>query len=325
MENVSGVAASHTHSVAFCTDGTVWQWGVIPRLRFAQALPVQVTGIADAVAVAAGSEHSLALGGDQGVYAWGRNDVGQLAAAEDVKSSTTPVAVAGLEHVVAVAAGGYHNLALCENGSVWAWGFNTSGQLGDGSTTNRAGPVLVKGPWWPRPPLRPPAENVIAVAAGLRQSMALCSNGTVWVWGDNRYGQLGTGNKENRLTPTMIRGLSGATAIAAGVAHGLALRSDGSVWAWGMNRAGECGDGTGGERLSPVPVQTLVQRGRYENLRQLDQVIAVTAGATASLALRSDGTVWGWGWNEKGALGLDSRKASRVAIPIAGFSALGGN
>ena len=124
--------------------------------------------------------------------------------------------------MVAIAGGDSHSLALKSDGTVWAWGYNGCGQLGDGSTTNRLTPVQVSG-----------LTGVVAIAGGGSHSLALKSDGTVWAWGCNDYGQLGDGTTTNRLTPVQVSGLTGVVAIAGGGAHSLALKSDGTVWAWG--------------------------------------------------------------------------------------------
>lgn len=139
-----------------------------------------------------------------------------------------PVLVAPL-----VAAGKTHSLAVRGDGTVWAWGFNTSGQLGDGTYTLRRTPGQVSGP-----------SGVIALAAGPAHSLAVSGDGTVWSWGDNWRGQLGDGKVSvPRATPLQVAGLSNVLSVAAGEHHSLAVRDDGTVWAWGDNRSGQLGDG----------------------------------------------------------------------------------
>ncbi|WP_369406342.1 RCC1 domain-containing protein, partial [Archangium violaceum] len=121
-----------------------------------------------------------------------------------------------------LAAGGDHSLVVRPDGTVWAAGRNSFGQLGDGSTSSRPWPVQVQG-----------LSGVVAVAAGYGHSLAVRSDGTVWSWGYNSEGQLGDGTTNNRTTPVQVSGLSGVVSVAAGRFHALAVRSDGSVWAWG--------------------------------------------------------------------------------------------
>ena len=204
----------------------------------------------------------------------------------------SPVAVAGLTGVVAVVAGATHSLALKNDGTVLAWGSNASGQLGDGTTTDRYGPVTVSG-----------LRGVVAVVAGGYHSLALESNGTVRAWGNNGVGQLGDGTTTDRYGPVTVSGLRGVVAVVAGVGHSLALKSDGTVWAWGLNNLGQLGDGTTTQRLSPVAVPGLTG------------VVAVAGGDYHSLALKSDGTVWAWGSNVSGQLG-DGTTTDQVS-PVA--------
>jgi hypothetical protein len=172
-----------------------------------------------------------------------------------------------------------HSLVL-NNGSVWAWGTNQNGQLGDGGTTDSSTPLAVSG-----------LHNIIAIASGGAHSLAVTADGKVWSWGANDSGQLGTGTNADSALPMEIPGLSGISAVAAGENHSLALSSDGKVWAWGGNSSGQLGDGTTVNRNTPVQVESL------------DDIVAIAAGKVHSMALARDGTVWSWGGNYNGQLG----------------------
>jgi len=224
--------------------------------------------------LAAGSGHSLAIAADGTVWAWGWNGEGQLGDGTTRDRSTTPVQVAGLTNAIAVAAGSSHTVALRRDGTVWAWGQNEQGQLGDGTTRDRSTPVQVQG-----------LTNAIAVAAGWDHTVALRRDGTVWAWGRNGEGQLGDGTTTDRLTPVQVQGLIDVVAIARGASHTLALRRDGTVGAWGSNYPlGQLGDGSTTNRSTPVQVQGLTG------------VVAISGGCWHSVALHLDGTVWAWGW-----------------------------
>ncbi|KFA90063.1 hypothetical protein Q664_30795, partial [Archangium violaceum Cb vi76] len=125
-----------------------------------------------------------------------------------------------------LAAGSSHSLALDADGTLWAWGYNAYGQLGDGTTRNRSFPVKAVG-----------LGKVKAVATGRMHSLALGKDATVWAWGDNMAGQLGQdpGNFMPNPTPALVSGLTDVVAIATGESHSLALREDGTVWGWGDN------------------------------------------------------------------------------------------
>lgn len=172
-------------------------------------------------------------------------------------------------------------------GSVWAWGWNATGQLGDGTRTDRASPVAVPG-----------LSQVTAVSAGPYHTLALRGDGTVWAWGMNVFGELGDGTTVDRQLPVKVSGLSGVMAIAAGGLHSLAVRGDGTVWAWGWNGLGQLGDGSVLTRLSPVQVPGLAG------------MEAVSAGLYHSVATRDDGWSATWGYNAVGQLG-DGTTADR--------------
>lgn len=252
--------------------------------------PVRAQGLTNVVAIAGGRDHSLALREDGTVWAWGRNQYGQLGDGTNA-NGTTPAQVPGLTNMTAIA-GGNHSIALRSNGTVWEWGWSLSGSR-----------------LWPE--INQTLPHVAAIAAGYRHSLALLSAGTVVAWGQNSEGQLGDGTNIPRTTPVVTLGLSGVVAIAAGGSHSLALRSDGTVWTWGWNEYGQVGDGSqgyGNFRLSPV--QTL----------SLTNVVQIKGGGAHSLALRSDGTVWTWGWNEHGQLGHGTWSDASSPVQTLGLS-----
>ncbi len=274
-----GVAAGDGHSLAVRNDGTVWAWG---SNYFGQrgdgsdtcftcitTSPVQVVGLGSATAVAAGSQHSLALKSDGTVWAWGLDLAGQLGDGASNNISTVPMQVLGLDGVVAIAAGAGHSLALRNDGSVWAWGDSDFGQLGIGvSDQDTSIPIQVPG-----------LSGITAIAADSYRSMALRNDGTVWSWGRNGSGQLGNGEAsvggcECIGTPVQASGLDGVIAIGAGSTHSAAARSDGTVWAWGANYTGQLGNDTLVD--SSVPVQVLGLSG----------VSALDGGQSHTLALR---------------------------------------
>jgi alpha-tubulin suppressor-like RCC1 family protein/pimeloyl-ACP methyl ester carboxylesterase len=245
-------------------------------------------------------------------WAWGDNDLGKLGmsiAPDSCKTGTSncsksPAQVTGLTDVSFVSAGQNHSLALKSDGTVWAWGDNRLGTLGDGTTTSRSAPIQVLGGASGTPFL----SGIIAVGAGERHSVAVRSDGTVWTWGFNDVGQLGhtsndncTGTpNDNRCSkaPAQVVGgesgtayLTGIVRIGAGEFHNVALKSDGTVWAWGKNFYGTLGDGTQNNSKN-APVQVKASGSAI-----LASVIAVAAGESHSLALKSDGTVWAWGDN----------------------------
>jgi alpha-tubulin suppressor-like RCC1 family protein len=316
LSGISAVTGGLGHTVVLKADGTVWAWG---RNDFGQLgdgtiteshTPKQVSGLLGIVAIQAANYSTVALKGDGTVWAWGDNSYGQLGD-DTTTARNTPVQVKGpggvgfLSGVAAIAAGGYHSGALKGDGTVWAWGNNSFGELGDGTTTQRKTPVQVKGPGGSGV-----LSGVVAIGADWH-SVAVKGDGTVWAWGYNNKGQLGDNTTTNRLTPVQVMGsggsgfLSGVTAITAGGYHSIAMKGDGTAWAWGSNENGQLGDTTTTQRNTPVQVSGL------------SGVTAIAAGSYHSLALKGDGTVRAWGSNSSGELGdgTTTNRSAPVVVP----------
>ncbi len=221
LTGVKALAAGGDHTIVMRANGTLMAWGDNQYGQLGdgsgqdQIHPAQVTvgggALKGVKAVAAGDGHSLALKADGTVWAWGRNDHGQLGDGTTTNRSQ-PVQVSGLANIAAISAGadGDHALALRGDGTVWAWGSNPSGRVGDGSTTDRLVPVQVK---------RADGNALIgvkAVAAGRNHSLALVADGTVWAWGENGSGQAGSGDTTDQVNPQQVSGLAAVAAIAAG-------------------------------------------------------------------------------------------------------------
>ncbi|MGO8670645.1 MAG: fibronectin type III domain-containing protein [Capsulimonadaceae bacterium] len=246
LKGVTAISAFVWDSMALRSDGTVWIWGSNANGDLGDGtttnsdIPVQVKGLTGITQIATGG--GLALRSDGTVWAWGDNSYGQLGNGT-TDNSDIPVEVTGLGVVVAIAGGGGHNLAIQSDGTVWAWGANPYGELGNGSTTNSSVPVPVTS-----------LANIISIAGGADSlSLALRSDGTVWAWGLNQFGELGDGTTTNSSVPVQVTGLTGVIAISAGYTQGLAIGSNGSIWSWGGNYYGELG--TGSTTGSSVPVQ----------------------------------------------------------------------
>jgi YD repeat-containing protein len=255
---------------------------------------------------------------------WGYNFYGQLGN-NTTTNSSNPVQVVGpggsgsLSGIVAIAAGAYHSLALKADGTVWSWGDNEQGELGDGTTTSRAAPVQVVGPGG-----LGTLSGIVAIAAGLGFSLAVKSDGTVMSWGKNTEGELGAPSSNTCLstqpcstTPIQVTGLVGVSTIAAGEYHALAVKRDGSVWGWGYNAFGEVGDGTTIQRNTPVQVIGPGGSG------SLGGITSVSAGGSFSTARKSDSTVWSWGVNLNGQLGDGTTTNRSTPVQVIGPGRVG--
>ena len=316
LSSIIDVEAGDVHSLALKSDGTLWTWGyniwgqLGDNTTTDRYTPVQVHGPANVgfltgiTTMAAGEYHSLAVKNDGTVWAWGHNVSGELGD-NTTTARKTPVQVLGpggvgfLTGIVAVAAGAFQSIAIKNDGTVWAWGWNDFGQLGDNTITQRNTPVQVLGPGGVGF-----LTGIIDVTAGDMHSVALKNDGTVWGWGRNIRGELGDNTNTDSWTPVQVHGsgnvglLSGITAVEAGEEHSIAIKNDGTVWDWGSNNSGQLGDNTTTNRSTPVQVHG------PGNVVFLSGIIAIAAQAeNHTIAIKNDGTVWDWGWNYYGQLG----------------------
>ncbi len=271
-----------------------WGWGSYPYNIHGQVgrgtidgspIPTAVAGLGTGTGVldvAAGGYHSLGVMDDGRVFAWGLQQFGALGnGSQDVAGRGTPVPVTGLglgSGVVAVAAGSAHSLALTASGAVLAWGYNDAGQLGDGTTVNRATPTAVVGF----------GSGVVSVSGGMEHSLAAKSDGSVWAFGSNLSAELGGFVGTQSLTPVQVLPPgSGVVQVSAGFHHSLARTADGTVWQWGN-------DGWGpGEAVNNIAIPYVVPTLE-------SGVVDIDGGGNYSLAAKSDGAMVGWGLGHYG-------------------------
>lgn len=259
------------------------------------ALPEPIAGIAGATRyVAAGATMSLAATGTD-FYSWGAGYHGDATYAV----RTTPAALAGYAFVVAGAGRGSSTLAISGDGTVWAWGHNSYGELGTGDTGARIVPEPVVG-----------LPRAVAVSVATQHALALTEDGRVFAWGGNFVGQLGTGDTSDRLRPTLVALPGIAVAIASGQFHSLALLADGRVFAWGVNDEGSVGRGDFLNASSPVNVV-----GGWPG-----RVVGIGAGDRHSLAVDAGGTVWAWGRNDAMQLGDGTRTVRNRPVQTQGVN-----
>lgn len=231
------------------------------------------------VQMAAGGTHTAAVTKDGDLYMWGRNYYGQLGVYSNAdskipikvnnSSSTLPE-----KSVKYIALGYYHSAAITKDGSLYMWGYNRSGQLGDGTTTDRYTPVKIM-------------DNVASVSLGGSHSAAVTKDGSLYMWGDNGNGRLGDGTTTDRYTPVKI--MDNVASVSLGSSHSAAITKDGSLYMWGYNYYGQLGDGTTTDRYTPVKI--------------MDNVASVSLGGNHSAAITKDSNLYMWGGNGSGQLG----------------------
>ncbi len=308
VSSVTAIAGGTHHSLGIDSNGQLWAWGLnssgqlgIGSTNFFKTEPTAVSGLSsrEVVAVAAGYALSVALtsendGGE--VYAWGYNKHDRLGIGSGLaQKQRVPVPVLGLADIAAITAGYEHALALRSDGTVWAFGINTYGQLGNGEKADwkkRAGSaVQVTG-----------LSEVIAIATGRYHSLALRSDGTVWAWGRNSYGQLGTGDTELHTVPTQVALLSGAKALAAGEYHSVALLADGTLRAWGAGTYGVLGNGQ--TQASDLPVQVTTQR----------PISAVSCRYYHCFAIDEASQLWVWGQQARSSFNADCQSNNALCV-----------
>ena len=302
------VAAGDQHSAATKTDHSLWAWGyngygelgIVGDLpsdvnAFVHPAPVQIGSETDWAAVACGSGFTLGVRQDDSFVAWGDNTYGQIGVGYPL-ARCVPTQVGSVGGWTGVSVNQNYGLGIRDDGSLWGWG---TGPLAQTQSGPFEAPVPVGS-----------ATDWSSVAAGNGYAAALKTDGSLWTWGSNDDGELGLGDADPRDTPTQVGGDTDWTVVSCGGGlldagnHTLALKSDGSLWAWGNNEYGELGMGNaslGTDQAVPAQVAPGTQWQ------------AVFAGDHCSYAIKDDGSLWAWGHNADGQLGL-SDKVDR-AVP----------
>jgi alpha-tubulin suppressor-like RCC1 family protein len=307
------IAVGDQHSLGLKSDGTLWAWGANWNGQLgdgtstSQYNPMQIGTENEWVNIVASSNHSLGMKSDGTLWTWGRNIYGELGDGTNIDKNTPIQTSVPLNVWLSISAGAGYTFGLKSDGTLWAWGRNDYGGLGDGTTIPRFCPVQIG------------TDNKwTCIAAGGNHPLALKSDGTLWAWGYNGYGALGDGTTINKSSPVQIGIDTKWISISAGYGYSHGLKSDGTLWAWGDNSNGQLGDGTTIQRNSPVQIGT-------------DNKWTCISGYGISLGLKSDGTLWAWGSNWSGGLGDGTQinKSSPVQIGTdnkwVGISASGGH
>ncbi len=352
------IVAGDNHTVGIAEDGSLWSWGKNGKgqlgdgTKIDKNIPVRVqkTGTTAGTFVAnttkwkvvvAGSYHTVAIDIDGHLWSWGGNDSGQLGDGTKIAKST-PVRVrqvgetaeAFIDNTMkwnAVAAGDNHTVGIAEDGSLWSWGKNGKGQLGDGTKIAKSTPVRVQKTGTTEEPLVDNITKWKVVAAGSYRTVGIAEDGSLWSWGKNDNGELGDGTTTNKSIPVQVQkkteegGFVDNTtkwkAVSTGDNHTVGIDSDGNMWSWGLNDYGQLGDGTKTNKSIPVPVR--VQKTGTTEEPLVDNITkwkVVAAGARHTAAIDSDENLWSWGKNDNGELGdgTTTNKSIPVRVQQAG-------
>jgi len=310
------VSAGSAHTVAISSDGSLWAWGINNQGQLGDGSttnrnrPARIGTATNWINVSAGDVHTVGIRRDGSLWAWGRKNSHRMSGFQSISGTvivygSTPVRIGADTNWVSVSAGWRHTIAIKTDNTLWAWGDNGLGQLGDSTNIIRDTPVQIGA-----------ATNWASVSAGGVHSLAVRTNGTIWTWGSNGDtgwggdGRLGDGTLNDRNTPIRIGTDTNWESVSAGGNHTVAIRTDGTIWAWGSNGQGSgfsagtgdgrLGDGTTNNRSSPVQV------GIAPNWVPL----IVSAGENHTVIIGTGGTLWAWGNNGHGQLGdgaVDSR------------------
>jgi alpha-tubulin suppressor-like RCC1 family protein/predicted peptidase len=337
-KKVKLITAGNRHNVMLLNDGSVYAWGFNCTGQVGdgksgafsdQKVPIKVAGLEEIVAVAAGNNFSLAAASDGTVYGWGSNICGQLGNRDIARRYTSPLKIEGISEVINIDAGDSYAIALKKDGTVWSWGVNMDGQLGNGSYKRSNIPMQVKDTEDPSGYL----SDIIQIEAGVRSAIALKADGTIRCWGDDEYVQTGkTFVKRGPGTSIPFRSLdksdpkgyiTNICGIAEGRCFSAVLKNDLTIYSWGLHLHGELGIGDytpeidlSNPEMNPDFFTTVVHPVKINNF---GGVVKIAAGMNHMLALKTDGSVWTWGYNKlmgSGVLGAGEMDGSKIPVRV---------
>jgi len=285
----SVLSGTRQSSFGIKTDGTLWVWGQNNNGQLGlgnttnYSSPKQVGALTNWSQISNGNYHSLALKTDGTIWAWGQNNYGQLGLSNTTYYSS-PKQVGSLTTWLNISAGNYRSFAIKTDGTLWSWGNNSQGQLGLNNTTNYSSPKQIGN-----------LTTWSYVYGGANFTVAIKNDGTFWSWGYNGYGQLGLNNRTNYSSPKQLGALTNWSNVANNnVGSVLSIKKDGTLWGWGYNGFGNLGLGNTNYYSSPKQVGSLTTWSK----------IAVGTGGVSSYGILSNGTLYAWGSNGFGQLGI---------------------
>lgn len=298
---------TNVHVFAYKENGQVWAWGtnsygqIGNNTRASYSSPVQIVGNHSFMFVSAGMYHSLLLKQNGSIWTCGHNNDGELGIGTRI-SYSSPVQVIGNHSFIQVSAGITNSYALKEDGRGWVWGYNLQGQLGTNNNTSYSSPVVISGDH-SFVNLKGGCEGTHAVGAGLK------SDGSLWTWGMNDFGQLGTNNGTSYSSPVQVVGNHSFVDFSFGARSVYGIKADGSVWSWGYNAYGELG--TNNTVSYSSPVQVVGNHSFITFIASMDPNLQFY-GFTSVAGLKEDGSVWTWGYGK----GLGNGSLSHHSSPV---------
>ena len=296
-----GLATGFDHTCAIRTDHSLWCWGSDRGGQLGlgptgkRKAPTQVGAGTDWTGVTAGYTHTCGIRSDHTLWCWGGGSFAGQLGLGDLTDRSSPTQVGTRTDWAMVKAGDSHTCATRTDHTLWCWGYNGQGQLGLGDFTDRSSPTQVGS-----------RTDWADLSAGDGyHTCATRTDHTLWCWGHNGVGQLGLGDTTNRTTPSQVGTASDWYGLSAGHKQTCATRPDHSLWCWGLNNSGQLGVGDTTDRT--VPTQVGIGVGWA----------AVSAGGSLhTCAIRSDHTLWCWGYNAQGQLGLGDRDNRTVPARV---------
>jgi alpha-tubulin suppressor-like RCC1 family protein len=282
------------------TNYTLWAWGYNELYgnlglgdTVSRSSPVQVGALTNWLVASSGNNNTVSIKTDGTLWSWGYNNRGQLGQ-NNLIARSSPVQIGSTANWLKISARKDSVFSIKTDGTLWAWGFNSNGQLGQNNTTYAySSPVQVGA-----------LTNWAKVSAAGDFTSAVKTDGTLWLWGRNNYGQLGRNDKISLSSPAQVGALTTWLDVSSNVYHTIALKTDGTLWSWGVNNDGQLGQNNRVYLSSPVQVGALTTWA------------SISSGNTFSMAIKNDKTLWSWGANASGQLGLGDviRRSSPVQI-----------
>jgi uncharacterized repeat protein (TIGR02543 family) len=314
-DKITSLSLGFYHSSALSTTGRVFMWGLNSNGQLGNGttanrnVPTEITSRFSLAAgdriisLSLGAGHSSALSAMGRVFMWGYNSNGQLGNGTTANrivptEITSRFSLAAGDRIISLSLSGIHSSALSTTGRVYLWGFNQYGQLGDGTTIDRNVPTEITSRF-----SLAAGDKITSLSLGVFHSSALSTTGRVFMWGDNREGQLGNGTTTDRNVPIQITSRFSLTAgdriisLSLGAGHSSALSATGRVYLWGLNSNGQLGNGTTTDRNVPTEITS-----RF-SLTAGDKITSLSLGVLHSSALSTTGRVYLWGLNSNGQLG----------------------